>query len=61
MKAWMTGEATYVTCRVEQDILPHMQAEVLAYVTRELGGDPDEWRWELDGGVAVLTAARALS
>ena len=58
MKAWMPVEATYVTCRVAQDILPHMQAAVLAYVTKELGGAPDEWRWELDLNDVVLTAAR---
>ena len=65
MKAWMPGEAKYVTCKVElaiatQDVFQQWKPVLVAHVTRALGGAPDEWRWELDDGVVALTAARAL-
>ena len=64
MKAWMPGEATYTPFRIElaiatQDSFRQWRETLLEYAIRELGGAPDEWRWELDGDVVVLTAARA--
>ena len=64
MKAWMPGEASYITCKIElsvisEDIFQEWRPWLLGYVTEELKGAPDEWRWELDDGVVELTAARA--
>ena len=63
MNAWMPGEATYVTCRVElsmisEDIFTLWRLHLIEYATSALEGVPDEWRWELDLNVVELTAAR---
>ncbi len=59
--AWMPGEAKYVTATIERvsDLKALFRATV-EMMQEEMGGAPDEWRWELDGGVVVLAAARAL-
>jgi len=64
INAWMPGTARYVTCKLElaaiaSDVFNQWTPWLLGYVTDQLGGEPDEWRWELDGDVVELTAARA--
>ena len=62
MKAWMPGEAKYVKARIEVDAnLKETFSVVVEQMQYEMGGVPDEWRWEIDDGVVELTAAKALS
>lgn len=62
MKAWMPGEAKYVTARIERaNDLQDIFYTVVEQMIQEMGGVPDEWRWEIDGNAAVLMAAKAVA
>ena len=59
--AWMPGEAKYVTARIEIGAnLEEIFLVVVEQMQYEMGGVPDEWRWGIDDGAAVIVAAKAL-